>query len=118
MNERYISVHKEMPRTANAIFSSDRKLVERFRTGVQCVAGAHAAREANCTHRRISDVVEVNAEIRVPSQTISPDHRLTEELEGRKEVRHSPLNHQSLLEFRSKLCPVTANELNKLPNSE
>lgn len=74
MNERYVSVHKESPQTANAIFSSDWTLVERFRTGVQCVAGAHAARKANCTHRLISDVMEISAEIRVPNQTISPDY--------------------------------------------
>lgn len=63
MNERCISVHKEMLQTANTIFSSDWKLVGRFRTDVQCVAMTHAAQEANCTHRLISDVMEVNAGI-------------------------------------------------------
>lgn len=57
MNEGCVSVHKELPQTAIPVFSSDRKLVERFRTDVQCVA------VANCTHRLISDVMEVNAEI-------------------------------------------------------
>lgn len=57
MNEGCVSVHKELPQTAIPVFSSDRKLVERFRIDVQCVA------VANCTHRLISDVMEVNAEI-------------------------------------------------------
>lgn len=52
---------KKRPQTANATFSSDWKLVGRFGTDVQCVAVTHVAREANCTRRLISDVMEVNA---------------------------------------------------------